>query len=100
MASIHLSGNDPDATPANAKAGGGDNKGKGEDGDMRQMPFPDASFDTVVSSLAIHNISGASERAKAVGEIVRVLKPGGRVAIFDIFQPRAYAKELQRLGMA
>src|SRR4029450_8123338 len=33
-----------------------------ETGDMRALPFPDASFDVVVSSLAIHHISSNDRR--------------------------------------
>ena len=68
------------------------------DGDMRQLPFDDASVDAVVSSLAIHNVPSAEERATAVREIVRVLKPGGRVAILDIAHVSDYARVLRELG--
>jgi SAM-dependent methyltransferase len=68
-------------------------------GDMRSLPFPDASFDVVVSSLAIHNITAASGRASAIAEAVRVLVPGGRLVIADIRRTGAYARELARLGM-
>src|SRR6266851_3900831 len=52
--------------------------------DMRQLPFDDGSFDMVVSSLAIHNVPGAGERARAVCEAARVLKKGGKLVIADI----------------
>ena len=67
--------------------------------DMRQLPFEDGSFDVVVSSLAIHNISGAGERAKALREAARVLKTGGKLAIADIRYTRAYASELEACGL-
>lgn len=70
-----------------------------ETGDMRALPFPDACFDLVVSSLAIHNIKSASGRAQAVAQAVRVLAPGGRLIIADIRRASAYARELRRLGM-
>ncbi len=57
------------------------------------------SFDVVVSSLAIHNISGAGERAKALREAARVLKQGGKLAIADIRYTRAYAGKLEACGL-
>lgn len=46
------------------------------DGDARQIPFGAATFDVVVSCLALHNIYDRKEREQALGEIARVLKPG------------------------
>jgi ubiquinone/menaquinone biosynthesis C-methylase UbiE len=67
--------------------------------DMRAVPFPDSTFDLVVSSLTIHNIEGDQGRGQAVDEAVRVLKPGGRLLIADLIWTRAYAKRLRELGM-
>jgi ubiquinone/menaquinone biosynthesis C-methylase UbiE len=69
-----------------------------ETGDMRALPFPDAAFDLVVSSLAIHNIRLNAARAQAIAEAWRVLKPGGRLAIADIRATARYAATLQELG--
>jgi len=68
-------------------------------GDMRAVPFPDSTFDLVVSNLAIHNIKGHAERLKAIDEAIRVLKPGGRLLITDIIRTGAYARRLQERGM-
>src|SRR5439155_19261932 len=67
--------------------------------DMRQLPFDDGSFDVVVSSLAIHNVPGAGERARALGEAARVLKKGGKLMIADIRYARVYARELESCGL-
>jgi len=66
------------------------------DGDARKIPFGDATFDVVVSSLALHNIYNAKERAQALAEIARVGKPGGPGAIFDI--RHSYAPFFERNG--
>lgn len=95
-----LSGNEPEATLANAKAEGVADRVKIESGDAQRLPFPAGSFDVVLSSLAIHNIPDAAGREQAVAEMFRVLKPGGQLAILDIFHTREYAKELRKLGMA
>jgi len=93
-----LSGNTAEAALANAKAEGVEKRVKIETGDARKLPFADGSFDVVLSSLALHNISYKTERTQALREIDRVLKPGGHLAIFDIFYTRQYAKLLEQLG--
>jgi ubiquinone/menaquinone biosynthesis C-methylase UbiE len=66
------------------------------DGDARRIPFGEATFDVVVSSLALHNIYNRKEREHALGEIARVLKPGGHAAIFDV--RHGYASFFARNG--
>jgi SAM-dependent methyltransferase len=66
--------------------------------DITDLPFDDDSFDVIVSSLVVHNIPSADARAKAIGEAARVLRPGGRLAIVDIFYTNHYAKKLRQLG--
>jgi ubiquinone/menaquinone biosynthesis C-methylase UbiE len=68
--------------------------------DMRRMPFPDASFDVVVSRAAIHNLYQNVDRAQAVSEIARVLKPGGEVLIDDIRHHHEYRAVLSQHGCA
>lgn len=53
------------------------------DADARDLPFPNGSFDIVVSSLAIHNIASADGRNQALREAVRVLRPGGQLRVVD-----------------
>jgi ubiquinone/menaquinone biosynthesis C-methylase UbiE len=84
-------GNDPAATLANAQAEGVAERVELCDGDARRLPFDNQAFDVVISSLALHNIPGAAGQAAALGEIVRVLKPGGRVAILDFRNTGQYA---------
>lgn len=89
-------GNSPEVTMANIVAEGVADRAKVQDGDMRQLPFEDESFDVVVSGLAIHNVSLHEDRVEAVREIVRVLKPGDRVGIIDIANTKSYARVLRR----
>jgi len=67
------------------------------DADARELPFASASFDLVVSSLALSNIRGAHGRAAALREMVRVLRPGGRLRIVDDGADR-YAAVLRDAG--
>lgn len=69
------------------------------DGDMRKLPFGDGTFDAVVANFAIHNIPSREGRREAIREIVRVLKPGGQVALSDMKSVALYAKELRTSGM-
>src|SRR5262249_42629289 len=66
--------------------------------DARNLPFADAHFDVVMSNAALHNIYDAAQRQKAVREIIRVLKPGGRCIISDIRHLAEYADILRQNG--
>ena len=94
-----LSGNRPEATLENARREGVADRVEVRTGDMREMPFADASFDAVVSNVAIHNIYDREGRRKAMAEIARVLRPGGRLVIHDIRHVSDYAEDLAKLGL-
>jgi arsenite methyltransferase len=70
-----------------------------KDGDAQKLEFVDGTFDVVLSSWALHNLYDRSGRAAAVREIVRVLRPGGRLAIVDIRHTREYAAILRESQM-
>ena len=92
------SGNAKSVTLRNASLEGVGNRVQIETGDMRTLPFPDGTFDLVVSSLAIHNIRSNADRKRAIVEGYRVLKPGGRMVIADIRATAIYEDALRTLG--
>jgi len=94
------SGNAQDVTSRNASLEGVGERVKIDTGDMRALPYADASFDLVVSSLAIHNIPSADDRRRAITEGYRVLRPGGRLVVADIRTTALYADALRTLGAA
>jgi ubiquinone/menaquinone biosynthesis C-methylase UbiE len=49
-------------------------------GDAHELPFADASFDTVVCTFGLCAIP---DHVAAVGEMIRVLRPGGRLILVD-----------------
>ncbi len=93
-----ISGNSAVATMGNAKVEGVAERVRVEDGDMRKLPYQPNSYDTVVSSLAIHNLPESGDREKAILEMLRVLKPGGHLAIFDILHTGDYIRVAEQNG--
>ena len=95
-----LSGNRPGAVLENARREGVLERIAIEAADMRRLPFASGAFDVVLSSQAIHNVYSAAGRAEAIGEIARVLKPGGRALIEDIRHHTEYAATFAEHGCA
>jgi ubiquinone/menaquinone biosynthesis C-methylase UbiE len=59
------------------------------------LPFPDASFDTVVCAVSLCNIP--DDRA-AIAEMFRVLRPGGKLVLLDhVASDRRWALAIERL---
>jgi ubiquinone/menaquinone biosynthesis C-methylase UbiE len=50
-------------------------------GDARDLPFGDAEFDAAVAATVLSHVP---EGARAVPEMARVVRPGGRVGVFDL----------------
>jgi demethylmenaquinone methyltransferase/2-methoxy-6-polyprenyl-1,4-benzoquinol methylase len=53
-------------------------------GDALNMPFPDQSFDLVATAFGFRNLANYE---RGLHEMVRVLKPGGRIAILEFSEP-------------
>jgi arsenite methyltransferase len=60
-------------------------------GTMEDVPLPDASVDVVISNGVI-NLSFRKRRV--IGELFRVLKPGGRVSIADIVSAKQLSQSI------
>ncbi len=56
------------------------------EGDAQQLPFDSDSFDGTTIAFGIRNVP---DRARGLAEMARVTRPGGRVAILELSEPRA-----------
>ena len=62
--------------------------------DALQLPFEDESFDLVSSAFGFRNLANYEN---GLGEIARVLKPGGHICILEFSEPRGPAAAIFRL---
>jgi demethylmenaquinone methyltransferase/2-methoxy-6-polyprenyl-1,4-benzoquinol methylase len=54
-------------------------------GDLLALPFPDGEFDAATVGFGVRNVE---ELPRALGELRRVLRPGGRLGVLEITRPR------------
>ncbi len=68
-------------------------------GDAKALPFPDESFDAIVSNYVYHNISGY-DKEKLFLETLRTLRKGGVFAINDVvrWDIEGFAEKLRSRG--
>ena len=59
-----------------------------DEGLSYDLPYADASFDRVLSSLFFHHLV-LHDKQRTIAEIVRVLRPGGELHVADWGQPRS-----------
>jgi SAM-dependent methyltransferase len=71
---------------ARRKAGGAGTEVRFDEGTATELPYEDASFDRVLSTLFFHHLTSADKR-KTLGEVVRVLRPGGELHLADFSVP-------------
>jgi ubiquinone/menaquinone biosynthesis C-methylase UbiE len=64
-------------------------------GNALALEFPDASFDAVYSIGVLH---ATGDLQRAVDEVYRVLKPGGRAIVSHIYRKGSFFRFLGRLG--
>ncbi len=67
-------------------------------GTATDLPYPDASFDKILTSLVIHHLVGQGKK-KALGEAFRVLRPGGEIHVADFGPPHNQLMWLISRGM-
>jgi demethylmenaquinone methyltransferase / 2-methoxy-6-polyprenyl-1,4-benzoquinol methylase len=59
------------------------------EGDMLALPFDDGAFDAATVGFGVRNVADLEQ---GVAELRRILRPGGRLAILEITQPRGVLK--------
>ncbi len=64
-------------------------------GVIEHLPFPDQTFDVVLSAIMMHHLPDDLKR-HGLAEIARVLKPGGRLVIADFTRPEE--RQTHRFG--
>jgi demethylmenaquinone methyltransferase/2-methoxy-6-polyprenyl-1,4-benzoquinol methylase len=54
-------------------------------GDAQTLPFKDCEFDAATIAFGIRNVP---DRPRALRELARVVRPGGRIAVLELGEPR------------
>jgi arsenite methyltransferase len=96
---VDMGGNSEAATRHNLELEGISNRCTLAGIPAQEMTFPDGAFDVIVSNLCLHNIYDRETRRRALGQIVRVLKPGGVAVLSDYKHTAEYADQLRQAGL-
>ncbi len=85
---------DPDMLKvARLKSAQGRAEVKFDQGMTFDLPYPDNSFDRILSSIMIHHLK-TPDKEKTAREVYRVLKPGGQLHVIDFGKPSTWYGKL------
>ena len=94
-----MSGNTPQSVLENSKIEGVADRVEVKEGDARKLPFPDESFDAVISNFVLHEMKTRDDCKQIVREIARVLKPGGHIGLVDFIFTEECVQDRGRSGV-
>jgi demethylmenaquinone methyltransferase/2-methoxy-6-polyprenyl-1,4-benzoquinol methylase len=93
--------------PAKTRRAGAQNRVAWIEADTQRLPAPDDTFGIVSVAFGLRNVA---DTARGLDEMIRVARPGGRVAILEFSRPRPsvlrqayllfFRKVLPRIGQA
>ncbi len=81
----------------NAKLEGVSGRVEFQKASATHLPFPDGRFDSAVSNLVFHEVSGVSDKRGLIREALRVVRKGGAFAFQDLFQLKRVYGDPQEL---
>jgi ubiquinone/menaquinone biosynthesis C-methylase UbiE len=80
---MELGGNSPERAYENAEIEGVKEKVEFKFGNVLEIPFDNDVFDIATCSSVLNNLPGEKNRIKALKEILRVLKPKGKLMLLE-----------------
>jgi ubiquinone/menaquinone biosynthesis C-methylase UbiE len=94
-----ISGNRRESVIENARIEHVTGKVDIKEGDARDLPFADDTFDVVLSNFVVHELKTPEQREGMMREVARVLKPGGKVALVDFIFTEDCVAYLEKYGV-
>jgi SAM-dependent methyltransferase len=90
FSATYIRDNGPQKLLANFRAAGVEQRATVQTADMRALPFPDGSFDAIVSAYAIDHLDRDGRR-KTLHEAARVVRPRGEF-LLEVMYPDAWMR--------
>ena len=94
-----LSENTIEAAQENAEAESVTERVRFQDGDITDLRFGPDCFDKVISCLCLHAIGSRKARNQSLVKLIKLLRPGGEIAILDILHTKEYGIVFEEQGL-